>query len=181
MILEPHAAYASGMGLSNLKENLQRKFADWLGEQQELEKHVAEVTAAYEALGKKRERLQAVNALLDSTKVIMKEIAPHWKPESVRPSRKNAMKLPFKPGEVTRMAFDVMRREARPMGSRTIAELVVAEKGLDPEDRMLVDQVKIAVDASLRSKKGQFVDTQGERYSQTWFIIQGDRPTPSDQ
>lgn len=169
------------MGLTNLKENLQRKFADWLGEQQDLEKHVAEVTAAYEALGEKRERLEAVNALLDSTKVIMKEIAPHWRPESVRPSRKNAMKLPFKAGEVTRMAFDVMRREARPMGSRTIAELVVAEKGLDPEDRMLVDQVKIAVDASLRSKKGQFVDTKGERYSQTWFIIQGDRPNPSGQ
>lgn len=169
------------MGLTNLKENLQRKFADWLGEQQDLEKHVAEVTAAYEALGEKRERLDAVKALLDSTKVIMKEIAPHWKPETIRPSRKNAMKLPFKPGEVTRMAFDVMREEARPMGSRTIAELVVSKKGLDPEDRMLVDQVKIAVDASLRTKKGQFVDTQGERYSQKWFIIQGDRPTPSDQ
>jgi hypothetical protein len=181
LILEADAPYVSGMGLANLKENLQRKFADWLGEKKDLEKHIEDVTAAYEALGEKRDRLQTVDDLLASTKVIMKEIAPHWRPESVRPSRKNAMKLPFKAGEVTRMAFDVMRKEARPMGSRTIAELVVAEKGLDPEDRMLVDQVKIAVDASLRSKKGQFVDTQGERYSQTWFIIQGDRPTPSGQ
>jgi hypothetical protein len=170
------------MGLTNLKENLQRKFADWLGEQKDLEKHIADVTAAYEALGDKRERLETVEALLESTKVIMKEIAPHWRPESVRPSRRNAMKLPFKPGEVTRMAFDVMRREACPMGSREVAELVVAEKGLDPADRMLVDQVKIAVDASLRSKKGEFVDTQGEGYSRTWFIIQTGRPTlPSDQ
>lgn len=169
------------MGLTNLKENLQRKFADWLGERQDLEKHIAEVTAAYEALTEKRERLQTVEELLASTKVIMKEIAPHWRPETIRPSRKNAMKLPFKPGEVTRMAFDIMRREARPMGSREVAELVVAEKGHDPEDRMLVDQVKIAVDASLRSKKGEFVDTQGEGYSRTWFIIQGDRPKPSGQ
>ena len=169
------------MGLTNLKENLQRKFADWLGERQDLEKHIADVTAAYEALVEKRERLDAVEALLESTKVIMKEIAPHWKPDTIRPSRKNAMKLPFKAGEVTRMAFDVMRREARPMGSRVIAELVVAEKGLDTTNRMLVDQVKIAVDASLRSKKGQFVDTDGEGYARSWFIIQGHRPTPSDQ
>lgn len=170
------------MGLTNLKENLQAKFADWLGERQDLEKHIADVTAAYEALSEKHERLQAVEELLASTKVIMKEIAPQWRPESVRPSRKNAMKLPYLPGEVTRMAFDVMRREARPMGSREIAKLVVSEKGYDPEDRMLVDRVKVAVDASLRSKKGEFVDTQGEGYSRTWFIIQTGRPTlPSDQ
>ncbi|MFN3473335.1 MAG: hypothetical protein ACK4ZW_04755 [Blastomonas sp.] len=169
------------MGYTNLKENLQRKFADWLGEHQDLEKHIAEVTAAYESLGEKRDRLETVEKLLTSTKIIMKEIAPNWKSESVRPSRRNAMKLPFNPGEVTRMAFDVMRREARPMSSRMIAALVVAEKGLDPDDRMLVDQVKIAVDASLRSKKGQFVETDGEGYGRTWFIIQGDRPTPSDQ
>lgn len=166
------------MGLTNLKENLQRKFADWLGEQKDLEKHIADVAAAYEALGDKRERLETVEALLASTKVIMKEIAPHWRPESVRPSRRNAMKLPFKPGEVTRMAFDVMRREARPMGSREISELVVAEKGLDPSDRMLVDQVKVAVDASLKTKKGEYVDHHGEQYSRTWFIIQDGRPTP---
>lgn len=86
------------MGMTNLRIMLERKFADWLGEQQDLQKHIDEVTAAYEALGEKRDRLERVDLLLDSMKTIMSEIAPTWKRDSIRSSRKNEIKIQFEPG-----------------------------------------------------------------------------------
>lgn len=157
--------------MTNLRVMLERKFADWLGEQQDLQKHIDDVTAAYDALGEKRERLERVDLLLDSMKTIMSEIAPTWKSDSIRPSRKNVIKIPFEPGEATRLAFDVMRREDRPMTTREIAKLVIEAKDLDPEDRDLLNRLKVAIDASLRGKQGKFADYTGEKFSRKWFII----------
>ncbi len=159
------------MGISNLRVGLERKFADWLGEQKDLHKHIEEVTAAYNALEAKRERLEKVELLLNSMKVIMSEIAPTWKPDSIRPSRKNELKIPFEPGEATRMAFDVMRQEDRPMTTREIAKLVITAKGLDLDDRDLLNRLKVAIDASLRAKLGKFVDYTGDKFSRKYFII----------
>ena len=169
------------MGMTNLRIMLERKFADWLGEQQDLQKHIDEVTAAYEALDKKRERLERVFVLLDSMKTIMSEIAPTWKPESIRPSRKNQIKIPFDTGEATRLAFDIMRREDRPLRTREIAKLLVEEQGLDPEDRDLLNRLKVAIDASLRAKKGKLADYTGEKFHRKWFVIKRGGPKEPTQ
>lgn len=168
------------MGLSNLRTNLERKFSDWLGERESIEKDIQEIEAAYTTLDAKRERLESVELLLKSTKVIMTEIAPTWNPASIKPSRKNASKLPFDSGVVTRSAFDVMRQENRPMTAREIAKIVVEQKGFDAEDGDLVTRVKTAIDASLRAKDGKFVEGS-KGYGKKWTIIQGDRPDPSGQ
>ncbi|MBX7487867.1 hypothetical protein K3177_05015 [Qipengyuania sp. GH25] len=158
------------MGYTNLRTNLESKFADWLGEHQSIEKDIEDIEAAYAKLDEKRERLEKVELLLESAKVIMGEIAPGWNPKSVRPSRKFVSKLPFDSGEVTRMAFDVMREESREMRTVEIARLVVQRKGLDPKERDLVARVKTAIDASLRAKQGKFVDCT-EGYGRKWFIL----------
>ncbi len=48
------------MAVSNLKLGLERLYADWLGEKQRLEKQIDEISAAYETLEAKRERIENV-------------------------------------------------------------------------------------------------------------------------
>lgn len=73
-----------------------------------------------------------------------------------------------------------MHREDRPMRAIEIARLVVVDKGLDVEDRDLVNRVKVAIDASLRAKEGQYVNHSGG-HGREWFIIEKERPNPSSQ
>lgn len=158
------------MGISNLKIGLERMYCDWLGEIVELEKHIAEVEAAYALLDEKRERITRVKQLTSSAETILTELNPKWDAAKMKPTKKWATKLPYESGEVTRMAFDIMRREDRPMRSSAIAKQLVREKGGDVDDQDLVNRVKASIDSSLRSKVGTFVEVT-EGYGREYSVI----------
>lgn len=161
------------MGISNLKIGLERYYCDWLGEKVELEKQIAEIEAAYCTLEEKRGRIEQVERLTQSAAVILSELNPKWDAAKMKPTKKWATKLPYDSGEVTRMAFDIMRREDRPMRSSEIAKQLVTEKGDDVDDHDLVTRVKAAIDSSLRSKVGTFVEITRGGYAREYSVIKG--------
>ena len=169
------------MAISNLRIALERKYKDWLGEKRNLEREIEEICEAWRSLDEKRERLERVDKLVDCTAVVMSELAPDWDASKMTPTTKWATKQPFDVGDVTRFAMDIMRREGKPMKSRTIAKQVAKEQGLDPKDTDLVSRMKQAIDSSFRKKIGKFIGVE-EGYARLYYIIDhGDRPKPSDQ
>lgn len=166
------------MAVSNLKTSLVRRYQDWKGERQALDKQIDEIIRAYETLDEKRKRTERLDLLLDSVTVIMDELYPEWKPETAKPTRMKATKLPFEIGAVTRWCFDILRDSPEPLRSRTIAEKIMEMNSLDLDDTDLVERIRVAADASLRShqKKGnvESIDSWPSR----WRIVDhGDRPT----
>ncbi len=63
------------MGISNLRVCLESKFADWIGEQRDITKPIDEITAAYETLGEKRERLEKIELLaVSATNIVAQRL-----------------------------------------------------------------------------------------------------------
>ncbi|MBS0477922.1 MAG: hypothetical protein JSR79_01310, partial [Proteobacteria bacterium] len=106
-----------------------RKYKDWLGERQLLQKQIAQITEAYETLPEKRDRARTVDRLINSVEIIMAEVVPDWDPATETPTRKGASKLPFEAASVMRWTFDILREADQPLRSRTIAERIMVLNG----------------------------------------------------
>lgn len=164
------------MGKSNLQTSLERKYASWRGEQKELDAEIKKIEAEYEALDVKRDRLSHLGRLVECSEVIFAEIAPELDPHKIRLKIAKRYKLPFEPGIVTREALDILRTASEPISSRRIARMILERHGMADADSNLVDEVRSAVDASLRGKRGKVVEGIGE-YPIKWRVIQWqDRP-----
>lgn len=166
------------MGMSNLKDGLVRRYKDWRGEHELLDKQIREIEASYETLYEKKQRLARVAVLLDSVKTIMSEIAPTWDASGERPTTKGQWKHPFEAGAVTRWTLDILREAKEPMRSRAIAERIMELNGRTPGDeREVTDRVRVTVDATLRSKLTKGLVESVDAWPVRWFIRDfGDRP-----
>jgi hypothetical protein len=158
------------MGISNLKVGLQRKFAKWSGERVQLEKEIIKINEAAATLETKYNRVERLQTLLECTREIMVELDPKWDAESVKPSIPNVSVLPYPPGMVTRWAMEFIRDEEGSFSSLDLAKKVVAKNGHDLTDRDLVNQVRVAIDASLRKKLGKYVRYTSQRPTM-WALI----------
>lgn len=161
------------MGISNLKVGLQRKFASWSGEQILLEKDIKKINDAIATLETKYKRVARLQTLLECTREIMVELDPKWDADSVKPSIPNVSVLPYPPGMVTRWAMEFIRAEEGSFSSLDLAKKVVAMNGHDLNDRDLVNQVRVAIDASLRKKIGKYVRYTSQRPTM-WTRIEHD-------
>lgn len=139
------------MGVSNLKTGLLRKYAAWRGERLQLEVKIAKIEAEYETVEEKRARIARLDELTKATVEIMAELDPKWSPEQTKPVKPKNQVIPFEHGATTRTAFAIMRELARPTNPAELAKLVMERLGGDVSDEDLMDRVKAAIDASLRS------------------------------
>lgn len=155
--------------MSNLRIALERRYKDWRGEKELLDKQIEEIAAAYETLDEKRERVDRVEGLIASVETIMAEIAPSWDPADATPTRKGAWKSPLEAAAVTRESFEILREAKEPLRSRTIAEMILERNELDLGDRDLLERIRQAVDATLRAHKArgrvESVDTWPVRWA----------------
>jgi hypothetical protein len=140
------------MGISNLQLALERRYKDWLGERNLLEKQIDEIAAAYATLDEKRDRIVRVEQLVQSVETIMAEIAPEWDPAEAKPTQKGRWKAPFEAAAVTRWTLDILREAKEPLRSRTIAEMIMLKNGLSLDDREVLERVRQTADATLRTK-----------------------------
>lgn len=161
------------MGVSNLKVGLSRKYSAWAGERIKLNREIEKIHEVMAQLPEKAARVERLEELLECSKVLMSELDPNWDPETVRPSLPKGKKLPYDPGLVTRWAMDFIRGAKRPFSSAEIAKHIVETQGGDPLDYDLVDRVRGAVDASLRTKIGKYVEYASVRPT-TWRVIQNE-------
>ena len=143
------------MGVSNLKVGLLRKYAAWCGERIQLQKKIAKIEAEYETLDDKRERVLLLDQITDASIIIMGELDPKWRPGDTPPRLPKTQRISFEHGATTVTAFSIMRELGRGTNPSELAPLVIERLGGDVNDEDLRDAVKTAIDASLRSAKGE--------------------------
>lgn len=166
------------MAVSNLRTALIRRYRDWRGERKLIDKQIDEITAAYQTLGDKRARAHQVDRLIHSVEIIMAEIAPDWDPATATPTKKHATKIPFKDGQATALALDILRRAEAPITTREITHTMMTEHGLDLEDEDMVDLIAKAVDGTLRKKLAKGLVEKAGEWPVYWSVKDfGDRPS----
>lgn len=166
------------MAVSNLRIALERRYKDWRGEKDLLDKQIVEIEAAYETLGEKRDRATRVEALIASVETIMAEIAPSWNPADATPTKRGAWKSPLESAAVTRETFEILREAKEPLRSRTIAEMILERNELDLGDRDLLERIRQSVDATLRAHKARGRVTSVDAWPVRWAVAgRGDATT----
>ena len=159
------------MAITNLRASLTRTYENWLGEQKTLQEEIDKIRKAYEGLNDKEVRLGKVEQLLECSEIILKEIHPEFDPKKVRPKRKNTSILPFATGDITRWTFDILRDSTEPLRSREIAERIIKQHKLDPDDAHLLSRITSSIDGSLRGKIGKHVEKIG-KWPIRWRVIE---------
>ncbi|MEH3103527.1 MAG: hypothetical protein PGN12_06440 [Sphingomonas phyllosphaerae] len=159
------------MGYSNLRESLLFAYRRWLGERKLLQDQIAKIEAAQLTLEEKRHRVAECDKLIASADTIMKEIWDTWDPEKITPAQKHGNTLPFEHGEVTRLTLDIMRRSPVPMRSLHMTKQLVAEQGMDVNDKAFVRDVGKTVDGALRSMLRRNHIEKTDDYPVRWRIV----------
>lgn len=158
------------MGKSNLQASLERKFAAWCGELLDVQKQITKIEESHTELVALRARASALEGLVNNAKAIFHEVNPSWDPEAVTPSRSNVYKLPFPIGTISKECMTILRESEKPLPSREIAHEIISRQNIADADWQLVDRVRSAVDACLRSRRNKYVKGEGE-YPIYWSIL----------
>lgn len=158
------------MGKSNLQASLEKKYAAWSGELLEVQKKIAKIEESHDELKELRTRATNLEDLLTNSKGIFSEVNPEWDPEQVKPIRPGKYSLPFEIGTVSKDCMTILRETGKPMTSREVAKMILERHNLTEEDWQLVDRVRSAVDACMRSRRGKYVKGEGE-YPIYWSIF----------
>ncbi len=86
---------------------------------------------------------------LDAT---IKQFAPGYRLEGIRSKEYRPPSDWSRPGEMTKLVLDTLRRAAEPLTSRDVALVLMREKGMDPSDHKLMRLMVKRAAASLRIK-----------------------------
>jgi hypothetical protein len=142
------------MGNSFVIYGLRRKRARLAGE----------IQAAQTALGKKRETLATLDA-------VIRMFEPTTNPDLIAPIRPCSRRcLYFRHGEQMRLAISALREAGKPVSCREVAEYAMAAKGLDPEPRIkaqITEGIRIALVSA--AKKG--LARKIVEWPETWWEL----------
>lgn len=158
------------MGKSNLQASLEKKYAGWSGELLAVQKQIVEIEQAHAGLTALRARATKLEQLVGNAQSIFLEVNPDWDAEAVKPVRPGAYALPFEIGTVSKDSMTILRESDEPMSSRQIARLILERQNIVDADWQLVDKVRSAVDANMRSRRDKYVKGEGE-YPIYWSIM----------
>jgi hypothetical protein len=158
------------MGSTNLRESLQTKMGHWKAEVQGHTKEIARIESLFEKLDDLRIRADHLNHVLECAAVVMKEVNPDWSPDQLKPIKKNVHKAPLRPGQVTRLALDVLRQASEPMPTRRIAIEILRLGGQDNPDSATIQAMVNAVGSTLKAKMKDGLVKHDDRYGRAWLI-----------
>lgn len=158
------------MGKSNLQASLEKKYAAWSGELLEVHKQILKIEESHAELSQLRTRAAKLEELVGNAKSIFFEVNPEWDGDQVKPLRPGSYTLPFEIGTVSKECMTILREYDKAMTSREIAKLILERQNIIDADWQLLDRVRSAVDACMRSRRGKYVQAAGE-YPIYWSII----------
>lgn len=118
-------------------------------------------------LANKREAIRLRTAMLQ-VEAVVKMLQPGFNVAAIAAKRRNKSNPWFKRGTLFRSAVDVMRRAARPMTAREIADALIADKAPQATRKQAID-LQAAILAGLRKRNGGTV--VGEGAPAKWAII----------
>ena len=109
----------------------------------------AELSGEADAL---RTRLAAIAASMGHVDAVIGLFDPAFDLATIRPKRPRASDA-TKPGEMSRFVLDALREAGEPVPTSVIAARLMAERGMDDQDRKLVRAVLKRVGMTLRHQE----------------------------
>jgi hypothetical protein len=103
-------------------------------------------------INKAQADIQQMHADLAALDSVIQQIDPEYRLEVIRPRYQRAP-TPAEFGSISRTVLDVLRRAQGPQSARTMAEQIIAERGLNTADPKLRRQMAKRVDMALRYQR----------------------------
>jgi len=111
-----------------------------------LTKRRAELTGAADAL---RARLAQIGTDLGHLDAVIRQFDPDYDLGSIRPKRQRGPDVAGR-GEMSRFVLSVLREAAEPMPTSDVAARLMAERGMDGQDRKLAERITKRIVSTLR-------------------------------
>ena len=128
----------------------------------------SEIAGLIEHHRKEMVRLVGNMAHLDAT---LKLFAPEIDLRTLRVKQHRVRNILFRPGEMPRFILDTLRRAGTPLTSRTLAEQVIAAKGLSSSPDLLAGiQKSLLTGLKTLANKGTLARGPDEGPAHTWLI-----------
>jgi hypothetical protein len=156
------------------------KYARLKGELEVLEKDaedangVAEIDEAIVRIDRRRREIE--DSLMHIEEVVWL-FDQSWDPAAVRPIRLQRVKFP--PGAISKAAYDVLRRAARPMSTREIAREVAVSLGIEELTETNIAPIDIAIASNLPRRVGDGIQVE-EGPPRLWSVMRSEAP-PAQQ
>ena len=118
-------------------------------------------------------RLAQIGTDLGHLDAVIRQFNPDYDLASIRPKRPRGPDV-ARPGEMSRFVLGVLRGAAEPVPTSDVAARFMAERGIDGQNRRLVEQITKRVVSTLRHQglKGTVRSRPGEGRVLLWSIVQ---------
>ena len=133
-----------------------------------LVKRRAELSGQIDAMQGQLQQLHADLACLDA---VIRQFDPEYDVGTIRPKYRRAPAA-AEFGSISRTVLDVLRRAREPLSAATIADRIIAERGLNAGDRTLVRSMGKRVAMALRYQRTNGMVREAEGQFGLWDIAQ---------
>jgi hypothetical protein len=126
------------MTITNLSHPLTKRYAGLSGQVIKIERQITEAQRVVSTLPELRAEIAKKNDQMVHIAGLMKDIDPAWNPKTVQPITPHAYSLPFKYGDCTTLAYDILREFGRWMTIKEIVKEVLRREGIEYEVMLYV-------------------------------------------
>lgn len=158
------------MGMTNFRLALEKRYAALTGELESVRANIDRIRREIDALPVLEETVVKLEGLIASADNLLRDNNPEWQPEQTPPIQPWTHQIPVPFGTCGRRAMEVLRMASKPMTVREIALEVLRGVGNDAPDDETILRTTNAICASLRSHRGQTVESSG-KYPAQWRAI----------
>ena len=134
-----------------------------------LAKRRAELAGEAETL---RARLVQIATDMGHLDAVIRQFDPDYDLGSIRPKRSRGPDV-ARPGEISRFVLGVLRDAGEPVPTSDVAARLMAERGMDRQDRKLVEQITKRIVSTLRHQghKGTVRPQPGPGRVLLWEVV----------
>jgi hypothetical protein len=115
-------------------------------------------------LAKRREALATIDA-------VIRMFEPDSNPDMIPPIRPAGRSLFFRRGELSRLCLSALRDAGKPVRCRTVAEWVIAAKGLEVPDTRVRDRIIEKVRLALRAQSRKGIVRKVVDWPDAWWDL----------
>ena len=115
-------------------------------------------------------RPHEIHASMAALDDVIRQFDPEYPLDTIRPKYRRAA-TPAETASISRAVLDTLRRAGEPMAAKAVAQAIMAERGLDGQDRALVRSMAKRVDMALRYQRTNgMVAEVGNSNSVLWML-----------
>ena len=159
-----------GMGITNLRAALEKRYAALTGELDDGPLASERIKREADKLAELEARIPDLERLIESARTLLADIDPSWSPEQTQAVKPWTHNIPVPFGQCGRRGLACLRAAERPMTVRQVARQVLNEVGCAEPDIQTLRRVQIAIEASFRKFRGRTVESSG-KYPAEWRAI----------